>query len=340
MSVYSGQTPKQLYRSFFRYIRHIPDPHVWSILQPRVRGLLERTLRNVPESSAQAQLRAVRARRRVEDEVRRLHMAVGCYPHAMRRVLGDCYGQSGSVRWGLINVSPTQYPHNNTDKQNIMITHSPPRSIIGRPPVPPILLPLTPAPIVPPPLKQRARSTVPETAIRKAAARSWTRQWTGLRVPLNITGTGTPKTGWEETPIIENLRILAGLPQTAETRELNLDMLPAHIRRIYPIELKLKPIEQYQPPPPRATRQNPRTWSNPHQLTRRLVKRAYSRLWESLVWVRPKRDSDQWEKCTFAELDEVPQVESEKKSRKEKKKQAVSRVGELSQGKTVDTQWL
>ena len=106
MSVYSGHTPKQLYRSFFRYIRHIPDPHVWSILQPRVRGLLEKSTRNDPESSAQAQLRAVRARRRAEDEARRLHMAVGCYPHALRRVLGDCYGQTGSVRWRLINVSP------------------------------------------------------------------------------------------------------------------------------------------------------------------------------------------------------------------------------------------
>lgn len=109
MSVYSGHTPKQLYRSFFRYIRHIPDPHVWSILQPRVRDLLEKSTRNVdgPESSAQAQLRAIRARKRAEDEVRKLHMAVGCYPHALRRVLGDCYGQTGSVRWNLINVRLT-----------------------------------------------------------------------------------------------------------------------------------------------------------------------------------------------------------------------------------------
>jgi hypothetical protein len=212
--------------------------------------------------------------------------------------------------------------------------------MIGRPPVPPVLLPLTPASMIPPPLKQRARSTVPETAIRKAAARSWTRQWTGLRVPLIIPGTGTPKTGWEGTPIIDNLRILAGLPQSEKPREFNLDILPAHIRRIYPINLKPESVEQYQPPPPRATRQNPRTWSNPHRLTRRLVKRAYSRLWESLVWVRPKRDSDQWEKCTFAELGEVPQVESEKKSRKEKKKQAVSRVMELPQGRAGDTRWL
>ena len=109
MSVYSGQTPKQLYRSFYRYIRHIPDPHVWSILQPRVRALLKKSTRNDAEGSAQAQLRAVRARRRAKDEVRKLHMAVGCYPHALRRVLGDCYGQTGSVRWRLINVSSLHF---------------------------------------------------------------------------------------------------------------------------------------------------------------------------------------------------------------------------------------
>jgi len=64
------------------------------------------------------------------------------------------------------------------------------------------------------------------------------------------------------------------------------------------------------------------------------------RLWESLVWVRPKRDSDQWEKCTFAELDGVPEEENGKKSRKEKKKQAVARVEELPRGEARDTQWL
>jgi hypothetical protein len=111
MSIYSGQQPKQLYRSFFRYLRHIPDPHIWSILQPRVRQLIERSIQNlehVPESesSSRAQLRAIRARKRVEDEVRKVHMAVGCYPHALRRLLGDCYGETGSVRWELINVGP------------------------------------------------------------------------------------------------------------------------------------------------------------------------------------------------------------------------------------------
>jgi hypothetical protein len=108
MSIYSGQSPSQLYRSFFRYLRHIPDPHIWSILQPRIRSLLERSRQQdglQPESLARAQLKAVRARRQAEDQVRKLHMAVGCHPHALRRLLDDCYGRRGSVRWELINVS-------------------------------------------------------------------------------------------------------------------------------------------------------------------------------------------------------------------------------------------
>lgn len=222
-----------------------------------------------------------------------------------------------------------------------MRSHSPPRSLIGRPPVPPVLLPFTPAPIIPPPVRQRARSTVPDTAIRKAAARSWTRQWTGLRVPLVIPGPGTPKTGWEGTPIIDNLRILAGFPSLMEASPtVDLDMLPFHIRRIYPMKLKPTPVELYPPPPPRATRQNPRTWSNPHRLTRRMIKRAYLRLWESLVWVRSRRCSDQWEKCTFAELGVTPLVESGKKSRKARKIEGSVRVKKVPQGLGEDHQWL
>lgn len=130
MSIYAGQTPRELYRSFFRHLRHLPDPHVWSILQPRFRHLLEKSARpplvqttgvrsrphsqlgsgDEPESSAKAALRAARDRKNAEDELRGLQMAVSCYPHALRRLLAACYGRTGSVRWQLINVrenSPT-----------------------------------------------------------------------------------------------------------------------------------------------------------------------------------------------------------------------------------------
>lgn len=223
-----------------------------------------------------------------------------------------------------------------------MSSHSPPRSMIGRPPVPPVLLPLTPTPIVPPPLRPRARSTVPDTAIRKAASRSWTRQWTGLRVPIALPGIGLPKTGWEGKGIIDNLRILAGLDDSSSDsiHKLNLDLMPGHIRRIYPIKLNPTSVEQYPPPPPRATRQNPRTWSNPHKLTRRLIRRAYTRLWETLSWVRPRGDPGLWEKCSFAELNDAS-VENGtgRKSRKEKK-QAMARVGEHRKGAITHGQWL
>jgi hypothetical protein len=127
MSIYAGQTPRELYRSFYRHLRHLPDPHVWSILQPRFRHLLERSSRqrsvslqregdkdghpflvvasnDEAESSARGALRAARARKNVEDELRKLQMAVSCYPHALRRLLAECYGRTGNVRWELINV--------------------------------------------------------------------------------------------------------------------------------------------------------------------------------------------------------------------------------------------
>lgn len=118
MSIYAGQSPKQLYRSFFRHIRHLPDPHIWSVLQPRFRYLLERSRNhdNVSldtsdeaESSTQAVIKAQRSRKRVEDELRKLQMAVSGYTHAIRRLMGDCYGRTGPVRWELINVGTWYY---------------------------------------------------------------------------------------------------------------------------------------------------------------------------------------------------------------------------------------
>jgi hypothetical protein len=218
-----------------------------------------------------------------------------------------------------------------------MLSHSPPRPMIGRPPIPACLLPLAPPPVIPPPARPRARTIIPDTAIRKAAQRSWTRQWTGVRVPLLIPGDGKPKTGWEGKGIIPNLRILAGLDSD---KALQLDLMPAHIRRIYPVKLKPRPIDQYQPPPPRATRQNPRTWSNPHRLTRRLLRRAYARLWESLRWVRPRLGSDQWEVCSFEEIDEVRVEGSGKKSRKDRKKEGAQKRVIFPKGEDSDNHWL
>lgn len=112
MSTYAGHSPKQLYRSFFRCLRHLPDPHVWSILQPRFRTLLHRSTCITEihaESSAQGALRAKIFRENVEDELRRLHMAVSYYPHALKRLLDLCYGRKGHIRWQLIRVGHASF---------------------------------------------------------------------------------------------------------------------------------------------------------------------------------------------------------------------------------------
>jgi len=71
-----------------------------------------------------------------------------------------------------------------------------------------------------------------------------------------------------------------------------------------------------------------------------MIKRAYLRLWESLVWVRQRGSFDQWEKCTFAELGVTPVKESGKKSPKGRKIEESVRVKKVPQGPGEDHQWL
>lgn len=337
MSIYAGQTPRELYRSFFRHLRHLPDPHVWSILQPRFRHLLEKSDRarppnpetkgdhgllqsqsgsgDEPESSTKALIRAARARKNLEDELRGLQMAVSCYPHALRRLLAACYGRTGSVRWQIINVCRVLVISNRLvfadgGFQNVMTSSDPPLSTLGRPDLPGVLKPLAP----PTPgevfLSPRARTTIPDTAKRKALKDAWTRDWTGVLVPLIIPGSGTPKTGWEGKGVIESLRIMAQLepvPATHPSERLprlpSFDNLPTRLQRIYPLKLRPSPVPQYAPPPPRATRQNPKTWSNPRTFNGRKLRRAYQRLWNSLPWVTPVNlENGQWRTCTYEEM--------------------------------------
>jgi hypothetical protein len=118
--------------------------------------------------------------------------------------------------------------------------------------------------------------------------------------------------------------------------------MPDHIRRIYPSKLVPRPVEQYQPPPPRSTRQNPSTWSNPHRLTRRLLRRTYLRLWKSLPWVRPKGNGRvTWETCSFEETG-IDAVESKQgtRIRKDKRKEGTARMLLAPDGRAVDSHWL
>jgi hypothetical protein len=52
--------PPKLYRSFLKHLRVLPDPHAWSVLQPRIAKAI-RGARIEPESSADAVVKAERA---------------------------------------------------------------------------------------------------------------------------------------------------------------------------------------------------------------------------------------------------------------------------------------
>jgi len=119
----------------------------------------------------------------------------------------------------------------------------------------------------------------------------------------------SPRTGWEGRGVVESLRSLAGLdgsatpirPETLPT----FAHLPLTVQSSFPS--KLKPTLRESPiprPAPRMTRSNPRTWHHPIRLDKRLLRRSYARLWESLVWVHPggEGEGDGWVKCGYGEM--------------------------------------
>ncbi|WWD19796.1 hypothetical protein CI109_104260 [Kwoniella shandongensis] len=317
--------PAHLYRSFLQHLRLLPDPHVWSILQPRFRRLLEtpgaspsfvqgaieldstaiaeEVDGDVPhaESSKAASIRKHRRLKAIseaQEHLNRLRAAVACHPHALTRLLEESYGQRGSVRWELIRA--ISLPYGSTT----------------RTPLPPPLLPLRPPPPPPSEAQPRARKTLPDCRVRKIALRQTYKSWEDVKPPIVLPSSSASQlhlvndmdgvvkgTGWERTGVIANLRHFAGLPPdshslpglsdktTPSSSSLPISStaaLPKHIRLIFPS--KLNPTlreEPYPPPRPKATRANPRTWGVPRVLTNRLVRRTYRRLWDNLVWVRP-----------------------------------------------------
>lgn len=186
---------------------------------------------------------------------------MGCHPHAFSRLLEEAYGQRGPVRWELLNVSsvpvgctvtghaekrpaaklhlsvvssPLTSQHIRITSHNPSATSEPP--LTGRPPLPPPLLPLRPDPVLPQPV-QRARKTLPPTAVRRAEKRAWTRDTKLVKAPLVLptpgerdvdssngervwsgsgTGAVTVGTGWERRSVVRSLRVLAGLEGRSE----------------------------------------------------------------------------------------------------------------------------
>jgi hypothetical protein len=131
----------------------------------------------------------------------------------------------------LAETSPLTSQHIRITSQNPSATSDSDPPLAGRPPLPPPLIPLRPDPILAQPV-QRARKTVPPTAIRRAEKRAWTRDTKLVKAPLVLptsgvrdvdlthgervwsgSGTGTVPvgTGWERRGVVRSLRILAGL---------------------------------------------------------------------------------------------------------------------------------
>lgn len=248
-------------------------------------------------------------------------MAVACHPHALTRLLEESYGRRGAVRWQLINVRGScRLGVPSADKKNIMLTSSPPISPTIRSPLPAPLRPHGPPSLPTKELPERARTILPKTATRRATARSLQRDWAGVKVPLVLPapteGSG-PGTGWEAKGVVESLRMLAGLEGNTKNcgnpllRPLDLPSfihLAPRIQRIFPRcpERYTLPEPPYPAPRPRATRQNPGTWSAPRTFTTRLLSRTYKRLWNSLVWSRRRSrlngadtGAEVWEACGY-----------------------------------------
>lgn len=291
--------PRHVYRQYLRNLRYLPDPHVWSVLVPEMRGFL----RDAKDKHAAKALRQVRA-------------AVACHPHALQRLLRYSYGQGGSVRWHLI-------------KNITLSSHFPPDEWPEPPRFPPRRLQPVPAPLRPlmelrggnlPPV--RARTVTPPKVTERNARREWERQWDAIAaVPLTIKGGA--RTGWEGKGVAESLRVLAGLegggfelplprrergdaPPTqnipVDTRALQtFENLPGSLRAVYPkTRRRGPPPDRYPRPRPAHTRENPHTWGPPTAITPRLLTRVYKRLWDQLGWVRQTK-AGQWVKGTWEE---------------------------------------
>lgn len=227
--------------------------------------------------------------------------------------------------------------------QNIARSSKPPVTIEGKPALPDPLLPLAPPVVTAPATSPRARKSMPDTARRKASLREYQRNWGGVEVPLTLLGSG-PKTGWEDLGVVDSLRVLAGLDPINTSRQRNalstFNIMPAKLQRIFPVKLRPSSVPQYAPPPPRATRQNPRKWSNPHTLTPRMLRRTYRRLWDRLPWVTQSAVTGEWASCSYeAMLD--PSRHSVKAGKKAKKVSVSLPVTpQWPQGDHVDKSWL
>ncbi|BEI85147.1 hypothetical protein CcaverHIS002_0505480 [Cutaneotrichosporon cavernicola] len=308
-------TPRATYRTVLQCLRFIQDPHVWLIATIRFRSLIKDANKHLPaylkDDSPELEVckeQRARARKHLKKELTEVRAATACHPHALLRLIEECYGVRGRVRWELIKnitlsspLDPKDWPRAVTDKIPNPETRYPPMTLQ---PLPPCLRPLSkkpPAGLI----GVRARTVIPRAAVNREARKEWEYQWDNVSVPIvmpaNEDGAAT---GWEGKGVIETMRAMAGFdsspfpptpprragavkPKSPKEPLPSFNNLPNSLKAAFP----RRPPSSYRTlpsfPQPRValTRDNPRTWSNPRKMTPRLLRRTYNDVWERLDWV-------------------------------------------------------
>lgn len=208
-----------------------------------------------------------------------------------------------------------------------------------RAPVPKPLLPLARVErSLPPRNTFDGTSSARDELTQRQARIQWLKQHETLDIPLRFPKNTGVRTGIENDGVIETIQAFAkvaqeyykyGPPRGVEPasqlteREMpteeaytvfplprtdtlpSFEKLPLVFQKIFPRKLKPTMREPVMPKPPRAqTKSNPGTWKNPVRLTPRLLTRQYQRLWDSLVWVRPKTEDvkGDWVRCSYESM--------------------------------------
>ncbi|GMK55805.1 hypothetical protein CspeluHIS016_0208610 [Cutaneotrichosporon spelunceum] len=308
-------TPRATYRAVLHCLRRIRDPHVWLIATIRFRSLIKEANQPLPthlkDGSPELEVcmeQRARARKHLKKELTEVRAATACHPHALVRLIEECYGVRGRVKWELIKnvtlsspLSAKEWPQAVLDKHPNPETRYPPMQLQ---PLPPCLRPLAKRRPDPPSIP-RARTVDPPAAVRREMRKRWEWAWDNVSVPIVLPANEDgAATGWEGKGVIETMRAMAGVDsspfpptpprragrpaQTGRQHPLpSFENLPNSLKAAFP----RRPPSSYRSlsyfPPPRAaiTRQNPRTWKYQRKMTARLIRRAYKSVWERLDWV-------------------------------------------------------
>ena len=269
------------------------------------------------------------------------------------------------------NISKTSPPSNEP---------RPDEHLLGpyRQPLPPPLeclrytLPVNPNPYI-----ARARARVPPTEGKRKARLRWIADQNLVQIPLIMPKGSGAATGWEDSGIVESLRILAGVgdtildhghhpspPRRTRPEDLppsdaiqilgNPSQLPTFqhlspvLKRIFPIKVRPTYHEaRYPKPGLHETKGNPHTWHQPENLDYRMIQRAYARLWDTLAWSHPMTaGGEKWVQCDYDSMRDweegkvAPWDRGEKKPRSRPRESFKEQTQKWSNASPKERRWL